>query len=559
MTVFCEFSGLEPLFVFLSVVQRCLETTFLKLRSRVRLMCIVSFPSVSCSFEAVSSLDFLRRCRTLFGTFLCCGAVCHVMSCLMPLLLLCEIVTVSVGVELTAEVLSRTEVSTPFSIFLHNVRSSFTTATPYFLREHLQVKCGSRSLFFFLLFSLRSFPTMGRLDVRICAAKNLPNTQLVGSVDPYAIVKLENHVFNTRVIENSVNPEWNDIFKFAVADPDSSQLRIEVWNKNLTADDFLGCVMLSLSGLPRDEVSDRWHLLTQCKSNAEIHVRLHAVDFGTVLPKGPAPMPPQQQMPMPMQQMPPQQMQMQQQMPPQQQPYAGYPPPAQGAQGWSPQPPPGGYPPAGGAYAPGFAPPPQGSPVVGAVVGSPQCGVYGSPAPLVAQQPQWGAGPRYEPSPQPQSATQQVLSGLNSIGSLMTKSVSQMTSAVLGFRVTGLVFREEMQGTIFLLMDGSLRQITDPGTTRSFYAREIVPQESSLFRLAQPPMPVGRPLPPFCRLAQLHNLWFIIDADPATGGAVKRPLDNATFAKYNFYGAQCDVLHEATAASLMNGPPVFVP
>jgi hypothetical protein len=200
---------------------------------------------------------------------------------------------------------------------------------------------------------------MGRLDIRVCEARGLPDTQWVSKPDPYVIVKLENQNHKSSVCENSVNPKWEEVFKFTVADENSSQIKFELWNKNTLSDEFLGQYHLSLSGLERGIVKDEWVLLQQCKTNAELHIRVMPQDFGRE-PKTSAQAPPpaqqqqqQQPPPPPQQQQPPQQQgyppQQQQGYPPQQQ--QGYPPqqqqgyPPQQQQGYPPQQQQPGYPP----------------------------------------------------------------------------------------------------------------------------------------------------------------------------------------------------------------------
>lgn len=173
---------------------------------------------------------------------------------------------------------------------------------------------------------------MGRLDIRICGARNLPDTETIGEPDPYCVVKLEGATHRTSTVDDTTDPVWNEVFKFQVADPNSSQLRFELWNKNTLSDEFLGCYHLSISGLQRGVVSDNWYLLQQCKTNAELHVRMMAHDFG-VEPQGPPPQvelggyeapPPEQQPPIP---------QYQGAYPP------GYQPPPPPPQGFQPPPP----------------------------------------------------------------------------------------------------------------------------------------------------------------------------------------------------------------------------
>lgn len=176
---------------------------------------------------------------------------------------------------------------------------------------------------------------MPRLELRIVEARNLPNTQFFGKIDPYCTVSLENKQWRTQAIDNNTNPQWNEVFKFNVADADSSRLHFVVWDDNPGRDDFIGEYYMSISNLDRGQVEDKWVLLQQCKGNAELHIRLMAVDFGDVTETPQTtnfrPMPQGYQAP-----------------PQQQQHYGGAPPPQQGAYPSQPNygnPTQGGYPP----------------------------------------------------------------------------------------------------------------------------------------------------------------------------------------------------------------------
>lgn len=127
---------------------------------------------------------------------------------------------------------------------------------------------------------------MGRLEIRVCGARNIANLQKVGKPDPYVKVKMGDKKktqikYKTRVIENNLNPVWNELFKFQVADYDSTQVLFEVWNDNVLVDDLLGSYSLSIDGLTRGVVRDMWAILTGTKgSSSELHLRILAVDFG---------------------------------------------------------------------------------------------------------------------------------------------------------------------------------------------------------------------------------------------------------------------------------------
>jgi hypothetical protein len=121
---------------------------------------------------------------------------------------------------------------------------------------------------------------MGRIDVRIVEARNLPNTELVGNPDPFVRVSLENQEHKTSAASSTLNPKWDEVFKFVIADPNSAQLELKLWDKNMVSDTFMGQYKMSLSGLTKGVVKEVWCLLQQCKSNAEIHIHLLAHDFG---------------------------------------------------------------------------------------------------------------------------------------------------------------------------------------------------------------------------------------------------------------------------------------
>ena len=134
---------------------------------------------------------------------------------------------------------------------------------------------------------------MGKLEVTVVSATNLPDTQWISKPDPYVIVKVDGEgggaPCKTRVIEDQLNPVWNETFRFHVADPARQQLHIQLWNSNVTADEFLGQYALNLDGLVMGQPKTVTSILQQCKTNAEIVITLHALDFGAAPPPPAAP------------------------------------------------------------------------------------------------------------------------------------------------------------------------------------------------------------------------------------------------------------------------------
>eukprot|EP01060_Flectonema_neradi_P039156 TRINITY_DN8509_c3_g1_i1.p1 TRINITY_DN8509_c3_g1~~TRINITY_DN8509_c3_g1_i1.p1 ORF type:complete len:377 (+),score=56.01 TRINITY_DN8509_c3_g1_i1:146-1132(+) len=215
---------------------------------------------------------------------------------------------------------------------------------------------------------------MGKLDVRIVGAKNLANTQHIGTSDPYCVVSCEGKKYRTTTINNSLNPSWGEKFTFMVADPASSRLHIEIYNHNMMHDDKMGHYSLGLAGLVRGKVSEGEYILKDCKKGTII-VRMKAEDFGedpSVAPSAP---------PAP----------------------GAYPPPAGNRQdvpaGYPPQGAPGGYPPAGypNSAPSGYPPAPGGyPPAQGGYPPAPAQGGY-PPAPAQGGYPPAPSG--YPPAP----------------------------------------------------------------------------------------------------------------------------------------------------------------
>ena len=122
---------------------------------------------------------------------------------------------------------------------------------------------------------------MGKLDVRVVEGRNLVQCEVVSNPDPYVIVCMEGDKKQTKTCDGTVNPKWDQVLNFMVRDEASSQLQIEVWNKNPIKDDFMGKYNMSISGLEMGVVQDVWVQLQQVKQG-EIHLRLTATDFGKI-------------------------------------------------------------------------------------------------------------------------------------------------------------------------------------------------------------------------------------------------------------------------------------
>jgi Ca2+-dependent lipid-binding protein len=94
----------------------------------------------------------------------------------------------------------------------------------------------------------------GKLTVQVLKATNLKNLEMVGKSDPY--VRLYVRVLfkeKTRVIDNNLNPVWNEKFEFDVEDQETQSLILDVKDEDIGTDKKLGITSIPLAALKPDE------------------------------------------------------------------------------------------------------------------------------------------------------------------------------------------------------------------------------------------------------------------------------------------------------------------
>ncbi|CAI9758930.1 unnamed protein product [Fraxinus pennsylvanica] len=89
----------------------------------------------------------------------------------------------------------------------------------------------------------------GVLSVTVISAEDLAPTDLMGKADPYVvlIMKKTESKNKTRVVNNSLNPVWNQTFDFVVEDGLHDMLIIEVWDHDTFGKDYMGRCILTLT------------------------------------------------------------------------------------------------------------------------------------------------------------------------------------------------------------------------------------------------------------------------------------------------------------------------
>ncbi|KAI3875258.1 hypothetical protein MKX03_011142 [Papaver bracteatum] len=97
----------------------------------------------------------------------------------------------------------------------------------------------------------------GKLLVTVVKANNLKNMEMIGKSDPYVVVHIRPlFKVKTKVVDNNLNPVWDQSFELIAEDKETQSLIIEVYDEDVGQDKRLGIAKLPLieleSGTPKE-------------------------------------------------------------------------------------------------------------------------------------------------------------------------------------------------------------------------------------------------------------------------------------------------------------------
>ncbi|XP_020739841.2 extended synaptotagmin-1 [Odocoileus virginianus] len=124
-----------------------------------------------------------------------------------------------------------------------------------------------------------SFGTENVLRIHVLEAQDLIAKDrflgglVKGKSDPYVKLKLAGRSFRSRVVREDLNPRWNEVFEVIVTSIPGQELEVEVFDKDLDKDDFLGRCKVSLTTVLNSGFLDEWLTLEDVPSG-RLHVRL---------------------------------------------------------------------------------------------------------------------------------------------------------------------------------------------------------------------------------------------------------------------------------------------
>ncbi|CAF5102918.1 unnamed protein product, partial [Rotaria sp. Silwood1] len=116
---------------------------------------------------------------------------------------------------------------------------------------------------------LRWSNPQGVVRAFILRAQDLINADIVGKSDPFVKVKVPGSIeYRTKTIDNTLNPEWNEIFEFVVEQYESDSIEFEVYDEDHVKDDFIGRAQLRLNTLVDNDDINTWLTLQDVKQGS---------------------------------------------------------------------------------------------------------------------------------------------------------------------------------------------------------------------------------------------------------------------------------------------------
>ncbi|XP_002961839.2 synaptotagmin-5 [Selaginella moellendorffii] len=108
----------------------------------------------------------------------------------------------------------------------------------------------------------------GVLTVTVIRAENLIAADTNGLADPYAVLRMKksDQKIRTKVLNKTLQPEWNQTFDFVVEDAIHDMLIVEIWDHDTFGKDYMGRCALTLSRVVREEEYEEGYQLDGVKS-----------------------------------------------------------------------------------------------------------------------------------------------------------------------------------------------------------------------------------------------------------------------------------------------------
>ncbi|XP_031476088.1 calcium-dependent lipid-binding protein-like [Nymphaea colorata] len=98
----------------------------------------------------------------------------------------------------------------------------------------------------------------GKLQITVAKANDLKNMEMIGKSDPYVVLYIRPlFKIKTKVVDNNLNPVWDETFELIVEDKETQTVIFEVFDEDIGQDKRLGVAKLPLNELVAEKAIDR--------------------------------------------------------------------------------------------------------------------------------------------------------------------------------------------------------------------------------------------------------------------------------------------------------------
>ncbi|KAM6112302.1 LOW QUALITY PROTEIN: extended synaptotagmin-1 [Phoenicopterus ruber ruber] len=94
-----------------------------------------------------------------------------------------------------------------------------------------------------------------------------------GKSDPYAVLRVGTQVVTSRVIDDNLNPTWDEVYEFIVHEVPGQEMEVELFDKDPDQDDLLGRMKLDFGEVLKARVLEEWFPLQE-GGQGRLHLRL---------------------------------------------------------------------------------------------------------------------------------------------------------------------------------------------------------------------------------------------------------------------------------------------
>ncbi|XP_027177256.1 synaptotagmin-5 [Coffea eugenioides] len=116
----------------------------------------------------------------------------------------------------------------------------------------------------------------GVLSVTVISAEDLAPTDLMGKADPFVVLTMKKTEAKnkTRVVNENLNPVWNQTFDFVVEDGLHDMLIVEVWDHDTFGKDYMGrCILTLTRVLLESEYKESFELEGAKSGKLNLHLK----------------------------------------------------------------------------------------------------------------------------------------------------------------------------------------------------------------------------------------------------------------------------------------------